>query len=84
MKLDAKSRNELLGRISSNPDVLKGRPRIKGTRIAVFMILEAAATQMSIEEILVQWPELSRQDIQAALLYGARSTNYEWITLGDD
>jgi len=31
--------------------------------------------------VLVQWPELTRQDIQAALLYGARATNYEWISL---
>lgn len=84
MKLDARSRNELLARIGSNPDILKGRPRIKGTRIAVYMILEAIASQMSIEEILVQWPELTRPDIQAALLYGARSTNYEWITFGED
>lgn len=83
MKLDTKARNELLSRISSNPDILKGRPRIKGTRIAVYMVLEAIASQMSIEEILVQWPELKPQDIQAALLYGARSTNYEWITFGD-
>jgi uncharacterized protein (DUF433 family) len=84
MKLDTRARQELLLRISSNPDVLRGRPRIKGTRIAVYMILEAVATQMSIEEILVQWPELDQQDIQAALLYGARSTNYEWIHLHDD
>lgn len=33
---------------------------------------------------LVQWPELTRQDIQAALLYGARSTNYEWIALHEE
>lgn len=84
MKLDAKTRTELLSRISSNPAVLRGRPRIKGTRIAVHMILEAVASQGSLEEILVQWPELSHLDIKAALLYGARSTNYEWINLADD
>ena len=84
MKLDAKTRTDLLSRISSNPHVLRGRPRIKGTRIAVHMVLEAVATQPSFEEILVQWPELTIQDIQAALLYGARSTNYEWINLADE
>ncbi len=83
MKLNAKVRSELLSRISSNPDVLRGRPRFKGTRIAVYMVLEALASQMSIEEVLLQWPELTRQDIQAALLYGARATNYEWISLDE-
>jgi len=81
MKLSAKTRGELLARIGSNPDVLRGRPRLRGTRIAVHMVLEALASQMSIEEVLLQWPELTRQDIQAALLYGARATNYEWISL---
>jgi len=84
MKLDLRARQELLSRISSNPEVLRGRPKIKGTRIAVHMILEAVASHLSFEEILVQWPELSREDIQAALLYGARSTNYEWIALSDE
>lgn len=84
MKLGAKVRSELLSRISSNPDILRGRPRLKGTRIAVHMVLEALASQMSIEEVLVQWPQLTRQDIQAALLYGARSTNYEWIALHEE
>ncbi|WP_337870444.1 DUF433 domain-containing protein [Meiothermus sp.] len=84
MKLSAKVRSELLSRISSNPDILRGRPRLKGTRIAVYMILEALASQMSIEEVLLQWPELTRQDIQAALLYGARSANYEWIALHEE
>jgi len=84
MKLSAKARTELLSSISSNPDILRGRPRLKGTRIAVYMVLEALASQMSIEEVLVQWPELTRQDIQAALLYGARSTNYEWIALHEE
>ncbi|MCS7069711.1 MAG: DUF433 domain-containing protein [Meiothermus sp.] len=84
MKLGAKVRSELLSRIGSNPEVLRGRPRIKGTRIGVHMVLEALASQMSIEEVLVQWPELTRQDIRAALLYGARATNYEWIALHEE
>ncbi|RDI96084.1 DUF433 domain-containing protein [Meiothermus sp. QL-1] len=83
MKLTPRSRAELLARIGSNPEVLRGRPRIKGTRIAVHMVLEALAAGLSVEEVLLQWPELSREDIQAALLYGARATNYEWISLGE-
>lgn len=84
MKLDAKTRSDLLSRINANPDILRGRPRIKGTRIGVYMILEAVAVGLSLEELRVQWPELKPEDIQAALLYGARSTNYEWIQLGEE
>jgi uncharacterized protein (DUF433 family) len=73
---------DLLERIRSSPQILRGRPRIKGTRIAVHMILEAMASGMSVEDVLLQWPELSVQDVRAALLYGALATNYEWIPLG--
>ncbi len=84
MKLGAKVRHELLSRVNTNPKVLRGRPRLRGTRIAVHMVLETLASQMSIEEVLLQWPELTHQDIQAALLYGARATNYEWIALQEE
>ncbi|PZA08219.1 MULTISPECIES: DUF433 domain-containing protein [unclassified Meiothermus] len=71
----------LLDRINSNPDILRGRPRIRGTRIAVYMILEALAVGMSVEAVLEEYPDLTPEDIQAALLYGARMSNYEWIEL---
>ncbi|HEU4741644.1 MAG TPA: DUF433 domain-containing protein [Meiothermus sp.] len=71
----------LLDRINSNPDVLRGRPRVRGTRIAVYMILEALAVGMSVEAVLEEYPDLTPQDIQAALVYGARMSNYEWIEL---
>lgn len=73
--------NELLGRINSNPSILRGRPKVKGTRIAVHMVLEALASGLEAEELLLQWPDLTRQDIQACLLFGARMSNYEWISL---
>ncbi|WP_040779838.1 DUF433 domain-containing protein [Calidithermus timidus] len=81
MKLSARSHDALLSRISSNPHVLRGRPRIKGTRIAVHTILEMLACGLSVEEVLEEYPALSLEDVQAALLYGARMSNYEWIEL---
>lgn len=79
MNMTPREKTEILNRIISTPDVLRGRPRIKGTRITVSLLLEAVAMQMSVDEIRVQWPDLTKQDIQAALLFGARSTNYEWV-----
>ena len=73
--------NELLGRINSNPSILRGRPKVKGTRIAVHMVLEALAGGTPPEELLLQWPDLTHEDIKACLLFGARMSNYEWISL---
>ena len=59
----------LLERISFNPQVLAGKPIIRGLRISVAMILELLAKGASTEEILEDYPELQPEDIQAALVY---------------
>ncbi len=57
-------------RISLNPRVMGGRPCIRGTRITVGTILNQLRFQTP-EEILRDYPELTREDIQAALEYAA-------------
>ena len=59
----------LLNRITFNPEVLTGKPIIRGLRISVATILELLAKGASIEEILEDHPELEPEDIQAAMLY---------------
>lgn len=56
-------------RIELNPKVCNGRPVIKGTRIPVSVILERVADGESWDTILSGYPELQKQDIQAALIY---------------
>jgi uncharacterized protein (DUF433 family) len=63
--------NPLLERISIDPNVCSGRPCIKGTRVWVEAILDNIAGGASIDEILAAYPSLTREDIQAALAYGA-------------
>lgn len=58
-------------RIEINPDVLVGKPVIKGTRISVEQIMRMLAAGMGESTILEQFPHLKKQDIQAAVLYGA-------------
>jgi uncharacterized protein (DUF433 family) len=58
-----------LDRIEVNPGVMVGKPVIKGTRITVEIILEKLAADISIEEILDDYPRLSRQDVLAAIAY---------------
>lgn len=61
----------LLERISIDPRVCFGKPIIRGTRIWVSLILDLLAGGMAAEEILGDYPQLSAEDIRAAIAYGA-------------
>lgn len=60
-----------LDRISIDPQVCFGKPCIKGTRIWVSLILDFLASGESEDDILAAYPQLSREDILAALAYAA-------------
>ena len=57
--------------ITSNPNILFGKPAIKGTRISVELILDELAGGTSIEEMLQEYPRLTREAIYAALAFAA-------------
>ena len=63
----------LLDRISIDPAVCGGKPCIRGTRIWVSLILDLLASGMSEAEVISQYPALKREDILAALAYGAEA-----------
>jgi uncharacterized protein (DUF433 family) len=67
-------------RIEINPRVCGGQPVIKGTRIPVAVILEQLAGNESWDSLLVGYPELTRDDIHAALEYARRSILHTEIT----
>jgi uncharacterized protein (DUF433 family) len=58
----------LLGRITTNQNVLCGKPVIKGTRISVEMILEKLANNMSTKDIMSQY-DIEEKDSRAALTF---------------
>jgi uncharacterized protein (DUF433 family) len=60
-----------LQRISSNPDVMGGKPCIRGMRVTVGMIVEALAAGRSVSDLLTDFPYLEEQDIREALAYAA-------------
>jgi len=60
-------------RIELDPRVCNGKPVIKGTRIPVSVILEQVAEGLSWDQLLKDYPELQREDIQAALTYARES-----------
>ena len=58
-------------RIELSPRVCNGKPVIKGTRIPVSVVLDQIAEGCSWDDILSNYPELQKEDIQAALLYAS-------------
>jgi uncharacterized protein (DUF433 family) len=58
-------------RVSVNPAVRSGKPCIKGTRITVYDVLEYLAGGMTEDAILSDFPDLTREDIRAALAFAA-------------
>jgi uncharacterized protein (DUF433 family) len=62
----------VLERITINPAVRSGKPTVKGTRITVSDILEYLAGGMTPDEILVDFPDLSAEDIRAVLAFAAQ------------
>ena len=69
-----------LDRITQEPDVMSGKPCIRGMRVTVGMIVGQIAAGHSIEEILADYPYLEREDVLQALRYAAwRSEEREII-----
>ena len=64
--------SDLPERIDIDPRVCFGKPRVKGTRIWVGLILGLMADGMSTDEILSEYPQLSDADLRACLAYGAQ------------
>jgi uncharacterized protein (DUF433 family) len=65
------TREELLSRITINPNVCFGKPCIRGHRIWVSLVLDFLASGMSVKEILKEYPGLTREDVLACIAYGA-------------
>lgn len=56
-------------RIVADPRILAGKPVVKGTRIAVDLVLEELAHNPDVEELLAAHPDLTAEDVQACLAY---------------
>ena len=57
--------------IEINPQIRFGRPCLKGTRISVYDVLSWLASGMSTDEILLDYPQLSKDQVLACLAYSA-------------
>jgi uncharacterized protein (DUF433 family) len=73
--------NPLLQRISIDPNVCFGKPCIRGTRIWVSLLLDFLASGMTVEEILTEYPQLTVEDIHAAIAYGAEMSRERYVEI---
>jgi len=71
--------NDLLKRITFNPEQCGGRPCIRDMRIRVSDILELYSSGLSSEEIIKEMPDLVADDLKAALLYASRKVDHPVI-----
>ncbi len=65
--------------IVSNPDILRGKPRIKGTRIPVSLVLGYLAAGYTQDEIIQEFPDLSTKQIAACLDYARDLSEFETV-----
>jgi uncharacterized protein (DUF433 family) len=65
------NREKLLQRVSVDPSVCGGKPCILGTRIDIAIILDGLAEGLTPDQIIDHYPQLTIEDIQAALAYAA-------------
>lgn len=65
--------------IEANPEILFGKPVIKNTRIPVDLILEKLATGNTIEDLLRAYPRLTKEAIQACLLFASDNAKHEKV-----
>ena len=70
---------ELLERIVVNPKIMGGKPIVRGTRITVEQVLKMLAQGLSVDEILKDYPHLSKDDVAAVLFYAAKVAGEEEI-----
>lgn len=70
-----------LERITSDPNVCHGQPTVRGLRYTVESLLELLSAGMTIDEVLADYPELERDDILAALEFGARTAGGRVVPL---
>jgi len=75
------TREELLTRITINPNVCFGKPCIRGHRIWVSLILDFLASGMTIQEILEEYPGLTHEDILACIAYGAEMSRERYVEI---
>jgi uncharacterized protein (DUF433 family) len=76
------TRDDVLARITIDPNVCFGKPCIRGRRIWVSLVLDFLASGWSILEILENYPGLVEADVRACIAYGAEMSRERFVEIG--
>jgi uncharacterized protein (DUF433 family) len=66
-------------RITIDPKIMVGKPVIKGTRIPVYVVLNLLGEGCTFEEIMKEYPDLTKDDILEAIRFAAQFTEFEEV-----
>ena len=75
------TRDQLLTRISIDPNICFGKPCVRGHRIWVSLVLDLLASGWTVEQVLANYPGLTTEDILACIAYGAEMSRERYVEL---
>ncbi len=75
------TRDDLLRRISIDPNICFGKPCIKGHRIWVSLVLDLLASGWSFDQVLENYPGIEEADIRACIAYGAEMSRERYVDI---
>ena len=75
------TREELLQRISIDPGICFGKPCVRGHRIWVSLVLDLLAAGASVEEVVADYPGLTREDVLACIAYGSEMSRERYVDI---
>ncbi len=64
---------QITARITRNPRILRGKPIVRGTRVPVYLIVDFVDNGVTPAQIVEDYPDLTLEDVEAALAFAARS-----------
>ncbi len=67
---------ELMDRITVNPEQCGGRPCVRGMRIRVSDVLDLLAAGLSADDVVIELPDLDREDVAACLRFASRRLDH--------
>jgi uncharacterized protein (DUF433 family) len=67
VKAVARNDHSHINRIVMDPEILVGKPTVRGTRISVELVLKRLAQDLDLESLFISYPRLTREDVQACL-----------------
>jgi uncharacterized protein (DUF433 family) len=79
LALSTLTREDLLFRITVDPNVCSGKPCLRGHRIWVSLILDLLASGSTMNEILADYPGLEEADVRACIAYGAEMSRERFV-----